>query len=98
APDRYTVQAAKARRVDRIFIDWLRNARGATSVAAYVTRAREGAPVSTPVRWDELGRLSGGNHYTVANLPRRLSRLDGDPWEGFAAQRQSLREALRKLG
>ena len=82
-PSRYVAQASKAKRKGKIFIDWLRNQRGQTSVAPYSVRARKGAPVATPLRWDELSRVSSGHDYTVETLPRRLSSLKSDPWEGY---------------
>ena len=60
------------------------------------TRARTGAPVATPLRWDELGRLRSGAQYDVGNLRRRLAALREDPWEGFFRQRQSITQAARR--
>ena len=95
-PSRYTSQAAKAHREGRIFVDYLRNTRGATSVAPFSTRARPGAPVSAPVRWDELARLSGADAYTVASMPRRLVRLGDDPWAGYFDVQQAITAKARK--
>ena len=64
----------------RIFVDYLRNGRGATAVAAYSTRARAGAPVATPLAWDELPSLRAGNAYRVGTLLARLDHLPADPW------------------
>lgn len=89
-PDRYLSKMSKAARKGRIFIDWLRNGRGATAVAAYSTRARPGAPVSVPLGWDELSETIAPNHYTVENLPQRLRYLDSDPWAEFAGLQQAL--------
>ncbi len=82
-PDAYTVNMSKAKRKGRVFIDYLRNGRGQTAVAAYSTRARAGAPVSTPIRWDELKPSLTPDRYTVKNLRRRLASLGDDPWQGF---------------
>lgn len=82
APDRFVATVSKAKRRGRILVDYLRNGRGATAVAAYSTRARAGAPVSMPVTWTELGEVAP-NYFTVANAPARLASLDRDPWEGF---------------
>lgn len=87
-PDRYTSNVRKAKRKGKIFIDWIRNARGATSIAPYSLRARKGAKVSMPIFWDEL--------YTVApdgiNLEDALIRIEGkDPWEDFFQNTQMLR-------
>jgi bifunctional non-homologous end joining protein LigD len=98
-PDRYVATMSKARRRGKIFIDYLRNGRGATAVAAYSSRARRGAPVSTPVRWEELDHRLRPDAYTVRNLPQRLQRLRRDPWEGFGRRRQSItKTAWRDLG
>jgi len=89
-PDRYLAKASKAEREGRVFIDYLRNTRGATAVAAYSTRARPGAPVSTLLRWDELSDDRSSNHFTVETIPGRLRDLRADPWEGFDRLRQTL--------
>jgi bifunctional non-homologous end joining protein LigD len=80
ASDRFTVDMTKAVRRGRIYVDYLRNGRGATAVAAYSTRARAGAPVSTPLDWEELDTLTSGAFYTLANVPARLAHLSTDPW------------------
>jgi bifunctional non-homologous end joining protein LigD len=89
-PARYTATAAKSKRNKRIFVDYLRNSREATAVAPYSTRARPGAPVSTPIAWSELGALKASNQYTVLNLPGRLKRLGKDPWAAIGRCRQTL--------
>lgn len=85
APDRYVSTITKAKRRGKILIDYLRNQRGATAVAAYSTRARPGAAVSTPVRWQELGPEIGPAYFTLETLPIRLAALASDPWDGFHA-------------
>ncbi|MEP7029933.1 MAG: DNA ligase D, partial [Pseudolabrys sp.] len=89
-PKRYVASATKSKRTNRIFIDYLRNSREATAVAPYSTRARPGAPVSTPIEWSELGTLKSAAQYTVLNLPARLKRLRKDPWASIAAVKQAL--------
>jgi len=89
-PDLYTDNMAKSGRRGRIFVDYLRNGMGATAIGAYSTRAREGAPVSVPLAWDELGENIRSNHFTVLNLPKRLAFLDDDPWQGMASLKQTL--------
>jgi bifunctional non-homologous end joining protein LigD len=81
---------SKSGRRGRIYVDYLRNGMGATAVGAYSTRAREGAPVSVPLAWDELGPDIRANHFTVLNLPNRLAFLDCDPWEGIGSLKQTL--------
>jgi bifunctional non-homologous end joining protein LigD len=89
-PDRYISTATKANRPGRIFIDYLRNSREATAVAPYSTRARNGAPVSVPIGWPELGALKSASQYTVKNLMQRLSRQRKDPWAGIGRVKQKL--------
>ncbi|NII09743.1 DNA ligase D [Oleiagrimonas sp. C23AA] len=89
-PERFIATASKAKRQGRIFIDYLRNSRGATAIANYSVRARPGAPVATPLRWDELSRIDSGAHYTVHTISRRLHQLKRDPWQGIDKLRQSL--------
>jgi bifunctional non-homologous end joining protein LigD len=90
APDRYVAMATKKRRTGRIFVDYLRNGRGATAIVAYSTRARPGASVSVPIAWSELGALTSASRYTVDNLATRLSRLRRDPWADIARLKQRL--------
>ncbi|MCB1443986.1 MAG: non-homologous end-joining DNA ligase [Methyloceanibacter sp.] len=94
-PDRYTANPLKRTRVGKIFIDYLRNGRGSSAICNYSPRAKPGAPVATPLRWPELARLKSGAPYTVKTLPARLSRLKGDPWEGFSTARQSVTARAR---
>jgi bifunctional non-homologous end joining protein LigD len=95
APDSYTTNPLKDRRQGRIFIDYIRNTRGATAVAAYSTRARERAPVSVPIRWDELEAGVRSDGYTISSVPRRLEALVADPWAGYEAARAPLGEFVR---
>jgi bifunctional non-homologous end joining protein LigD len=92
APERYVTKMTKSLRQGRIFVDYLRNSLEQTSVAAYSTRARAGAPVSVPVTWEELGRTKSGNQYTVLNLGKRLGSLKQDPWQDIAKVKQKLPE------
>jgi len=89
APKKYTITMAKAARKGKIFVDYLRNDRGATAVAAYSTRAKPGAPVSTPLAWDELIAIGGSDHFRVENVPARLASLKRDPWAKIDEIRQS---------
>jgi bifunctional non-homologous end joining protein LigD len=90
SPKLYVTKMTKTLRRGRIFVDFLRNGRGATAVAAYSTRARPGASVSTPLTWDELSEDIAPNHYTLTNLQQRLDHLAKDPWTGFFSIKQTL--------
>ncbi|MBY4612317.1 non-homologous end-joining DNA ligase [Rhizobium redzepovicii] len=83
APEKYLSTATKAKRGGHIYIDYLRNGRGNTAVAAYSTRARPGAPVSMPIDWTELNEVSGPAAFTLANVPQRLATRPSDPWRDF---------------
>ena len=96
-PNEFIAVASKTRRRGLIFMDYLRNARGATSVASYSVRARPGAPVAVPLRWEELGKLKSGAHFDIHSLPKRLARLRTDPWDGFDQLHQDLSQDLSKL-
>jgi bifunctional non-homologous end joining protein LigD len=96
SPDRYVSKMSKKLRDGHIFIDYLRNGRGATAVAAYSTRSRPGAPVSTPLSWEELGPDVRGAHLRVDNLPTRLAHLKEDPWSGFFKLKQRLPTSQRR--
>lgn len=89
-PDRFTANLMKNRRHDKIFIDYLRNGRGATAVVAYSTRAKPEAPVSVPIAWDELGPELHSDSYNVRNLPQRLAKLKHDPWEEYWGLEQKI--------
>ena len=89
-PDRYLSTATKAKRTNRIFVDYLRNSREATAVAPYSTRARPGAPVSTPIDWSELGSLKSAHQHTMQNAMQRLGRLRKDPWANIGRIKQAL--------
>jgi bifunctional non-homologous end joining protein LigD len=89
-PDRYVATMAKRFRHGRILIDYFRNERGATAVAAYSTRALPQASVSTPLAWDELSDGLRSDHFTVGNLRHRLGHLRDDPWPRFFNIRQRI--------
>jgi bifunctional non-homologous end joining protein LigD len=95
APQWFVATMTKSKRDGKIFLDYFRNGRGATAVAAYSTRARPGAPVAAPLSWDELEDVPSGAAFNVGNLPARLARLRRDPWEGFFEVRQSITAAMR---
>jgi len=87
SPRLYLAKMTKSLRKGRIFIDYFRNSREATSVAAYSSRARPGAPVSAPVSWEQLGRTAGANQYTVLNLKKQFRQ---DCWRDIGKVRQKL--------
>ncbi|NHN86874.1 DNA ligase D [Acetobacter musti] len=97
SPDRFVATVSKAKRHGKILLDYLRNQRGATSVAPYSTRARPGAPVSMPVTWEELDSVTGPAQFTTGNTLERLAALRTDPWETFHAARHPIEtRTLRK--
>jgi len=90
-PDSYISVMTKAKRPGKIFLDYLRNQREATAIAPYSTRAREGAPVATPLSWDELSGKIRSDTFTIQNLPQRLAKLKKDPWQGFFEIKQQIK-------
>lgn len=86
----YIGKMTKSSRKNKIFIDYFRNQRGATSIAAYSTRARKSAPISTPLAWDELTNNFEDTFFTIKTLPHRLKKLTTDPWESFFKIKQTL--------
>jgi bifunctional non-homologous end joining protein LigD len=94
-PDLLTVEHRKAKRGDRVYVDIGRNAYGQTAVPAYAVRARPGAPVSTPITWDELSRVKPAQ-FTVTSVRRRLSRRDC-PWADVRRHAQGLTKARKQL-
>ena len=95
-PDAYTTEFAKAGRADKILIDYLRNNRTNTSVAAFSTRARPGAPVSVPLRWTELKVQAEPSAWTASTIRTRLGRLRADPWKDYWTCRQKLSAQRRR--
>ena len=96
APDLFTAVSGKERRKGRIFIDYLRNGRGASAVASYSLRARPGFPAATPIAWDELRKLSGGNAFNRLNLVKRLETLVGDPWDELISSAVKITPKMRR--
>jgi bifunctional non-homologous end joining protein LigD len=98
-PDRFTSKLLKVSRGGKVFIDYLRNAEGATAVGAYSLRARANAPVSTPIEWDELDRDVRFDYFNVASVLKRFAKLKRDPWAGIAKSARPLDKArMAKVG
>jgi bifunctional non-homologous end joining protein LigD len=90
-PDRFLSTATKSKRNNRIFVDYLRNGRGATAVASYSMRARPGAPVALPIAWGDLSKLTTASAFTIREVPAKLKRRRKDPWAGIDQVKQNLR-------
>ena len=95
-PTLFTAVSSKERRKGRIYLDYLRNGRGASAVASYSLRARPGFPVATPIFWDELRRLSGGDAFNRLNLHRRLETLAADPWNELLSSAVKITPKMRR--
>lgn len=89
-PDRFVSVAGEAKRAGRIFIDWLRNARGATSVASYSLRARSDAGVAMPLAWKELAKIEGAHAFSITNALTHIRRRRTDPWRDIDRIDQAL--------
>jgi bifunctional non-homologous end joining protein LigD len=97
-PALFTERFAKAGREDKILVDYLRNNRTNTSIAAFSTRAKPDAPISVPLAWTELSAGRTPDRFTIATVPGRLAKLKGDPWKDYWTCRQHLpRRAVRAL-
>lgn len=98
-PDRFSAVSGPKNRVGRIFIDYLRNGLGATTICAYSVRAREGLSVSVPIHREEVSELEAANAWTIVNLHKRLDQLDEDPWARLPDTKQTItREMRRRIG
>jgi bifunctional non-homologous end joining protein LigD len=96
-PAAYVAEASKARRKGKVFIDYLRNYRGASAIVPYSTRARAGAPIAMPLSWDELGKNPLADSWTIRNAVQRLR--EADPWREFFSSRQRLTASrIRSVG
>ena len=96
-PSRFVAKAGAANRVGKVFVDYLRNNHGATTVAAFSARARPGLGVSMPIDWDQLGSLKSGAQWNIATAREYLSFQKSDPWAGYWRSRQTLTKAMRLL-
>ena len=96
-PKLFVAKSGGRNRVGRIFIDYLRNGRGATTVAAFSARARPGLGVSVPVAWRELPKLVAADQWNIVNIHERLKKLRSDPWKDYRKVKQTLEDAARRL-
>jgi len=92
-PQAFTANIRKDARKGRIFLDWLRNQRGATAVMPYSARGREGAPVSAPIAWDELDDFASGHHFSITDADELLDRADSKLLAGWGKAKQALPDA-----
>ncbi|HEX8586666.1 DNA ligase D [Pseudomonas sp.] len=95
-PERFSAVSGPKNRVGRIFIDYLRNGLGATTICAYSVRTREGLPVSVPIFREELLEIKGANAWDIHTVHKRLAELDSDPWADLGATRQTITAEMRK--
>jgi bifunctional non-homologous end joining protein LigD len=95
-PALFTAVASKERRRGKIYLDYLRNARGASAVASYSLRARPGFPASTPIAWSELRKLPSGAVFDRITVPKRLETLRADPWEGLESSSSEITAKMRR--
>jgi len=89
-PERFTATMSKEKRKGKIFVDWLRNARGSTAIVPYSARAHPTAPVAAPVSWDELGRIRSARKFTIRDAAKRLERAKSGALAGWGHARQRL--------
>jgi bifunctional non-homologous end joining protein LigD len=92
-PERFTANIRKVQRKGRIFLDWLRNQRGATAVLPYSARAREGAPVAAPIAWEELDDYAGGNAFSIRDADKLIERASSKVLAGWGQAKQALPKA-----
>jgi bifunctional non-homologous end joining protein LigD len=83
SPDRYLAEMSKKARKGKIFIDYLRNGRGATAISPFSTRARKGAPLAWPVAWTGLRNVVSPHEVTLQNVAATLKAQRRDPWAGY---------------
>jgi len=95
-PDRFVQKSGPSNRVGKIYIDYLRNGRGSTTVSAWSARTRAGLGISVPVAWEELDTLRGGDHWSVATAHTRLD-VGNAPWADYARSAKSLKTAMKLL-
>ena len=94
-PDRFVANMSKQKRKGKIYIDYLRNSKGATAIAAYSTRARSGAPVSVPLAWEDLSVDLRSDHFTVTNVMAWLDGLTRNPWRDYFTVKQTVTRKMK---
>jgi bifunctional non-homologous end joining protein LigD len=94
-PERFSAVSGPKNRVGKIFIDYLRNSQGATTICAFSARTRDGLPISVPVLREEVAQLKGANGWNIQNFMERLADQD-DPWAGYAKVKQTITAQMRK--
>jgi bifunctional non-homologous end joining protein LigD len=95
-PKYFSAKMGAQNRKQKIFVDYLRNNRGSSTVAAFSARARPGLGVSVPLSWDEVASTTGGDQWTIENLHERLADLKSDPWADYTKTRQRITAAMKK--
>jgi len=95
-PERFSAVSGPKNRVGRIFIDYLRNSQGATTICAFSARTREGLPISVPIYREEVAELKGANGWNIHNFMERMADLEEDPWAEYAATRQTITAQMRR--
>lgn len=95
-PDRFSAVSGPKNRVGKIFIDYLRNGLGATTICTYAARTREGLPVSVPLFREEVAEIKGGNQWNIRNVHERLAEVGDEPWADMKKTRQSITAEMRK--
>jgi len=95
-PKLFSAKMGPRNRIGKIFIDYLRNGRGASTVAAYSTRARPGLGVSVPVSWNEVPQLESADQWNVKTLATRLRQTPEDPWAAYWKTQQRITAAMKR--
>ena len=96
-PQRFVAKSGPSNRVGKVFVDYLRNGFGATTAAAWSLRSRPGLGISVPIAWDELQDVTGGAHWSIANIDARI-KVGNTPWATYRDAAQTLTAAMRRLG
>ncbi len=97
-PKLFVAKSGASNRMGRIFVDWIRNGRGATTAAAFSVRSRPGLGVSVPLAWSELGKIESASQWNIFNLHERIAKQRSDPWKDYAGTRQTIASAAKRLG